>query len=353
MKKIFCILLIFTSCGGHGGGGNSEFILPTPAVNTSIEKVLGNLAFPTSIAFTPDGRMFFTELATGKVRVFGNGNLLEQPFIQLEAPPAGTTDGPVGLAIDPQYSSNRFVYVFHYSSEGGGSNRVTRFKDQASTGTEPLVIANQLPAGGHAGGKLAFGKDHTLFISTGDDGDPASAQDLSSLNGKILRKNRDGSDPQSNPLGNGLYALGFRNVFGLAVQPETGSLYASENGPDCDDEIDKILAAGNYGWREGQPCGDTDPSYLQPIIRIPTTIGLTGITFYQGNVFPEFKNHLFVADYNTGTIRRYVIADRSSSVLEEAIFYAGGSGPILDLAVSPDGILYFCTTEGIYRINRS
>lgn len=238
-----------------------------------METFLANLNFPVTMAFAPDGRLFFNELNTGQVRVVVNGVLQSQPFATLPVATAGER-GLIGLAFDPQFASNGFVYVMH--SDPSGVQRVVRFNDMNNMGVNPTVIVNNLPsANNHNGGNIGFGFDARLYITIGDSTNPANSQDSSSLAGKILRYNSDGTIPP-NPFGAGnpAFNLGLRNSFDFTFHPQTGTIYASENGPSCDDEINRVLAGGNYGWRPNYPCGDMDAAFntAPPVTRFNPVI---------------------------------------------------------------------------------
>ncbi|MFN8391570.1 MAG: PQQ-dependent sugar dehydrogenase [Bdellovibrionota bacterium] len=348
MKLRYSVLLpllavVMSGCGGGGGGGSDS-----AATGIKVEAVATGLSFPVGVAAAPDGRTFFTELRSGNVRIFQDGAVLNEPFATLQVPAEGA-DGLLGIAVDPDFASNGFVYVFQ-SIGNPVKNRVIRLTDSHGVGTALTVIVNDLPNGGHNGGKMAFGHDGSLFISTGDAAAPDSAQDPRSFAGKILHVSRNGEALSSS---SPIFALGFRNVFGMAVHPDSGTLYATDNGPDCDDEINRIEAGGNYGWRLSQPCGETDPQFVQPLFRINPTVGVTGATFYSGDALPELRENLLVGDYNTGTIRRFEVDDPSGGVNELAPLVPGNGSPVLDLTVGADGNVYFTGQDALYRISRA
>ena len=309
------------------------------------------LNFPVSMAFLPDGRLLYNELGTGKVRVIQNGVLRSEPWATLNVLNNGE-QGLIGIAVDRNYSTHPHVYVFY--SDPAGVNRVARFRDSGGFGVEKQIIIDNLPmALWHNAGNLVSGKDGRLYISVGDNTVPANSQTLSSKAGKILRYNRDGSIPADNPFGssNPVYALGLRNSFDLTTHPSTGTIYASENGPNCDDEINRIVAGGNYGWRESYPCGDADPAYRQPIRRFNPVIAPTGIVFYTASRFPQFTGSLLLVDYNEGKIRRFTVDEANGGqVVSSSVIFNGGLGSLLDVVQGPEGYIYFSTTSAIYRV---
>ena len=345
-------LALLASCGGDGGGGAVITPpAPPPSVAFRVETFLSNLDFPVTMRFAPDGRLFFNELRTGRVRVVVNGVLQAQAFATLPVEISGER-GLLGLAFDPQFATNRFVYVLH--SDPSGVQRVVRFTDDNGTGTNPTVIIDNLPsASNHNGGNIGFGPDGFLYVTIGDSLNPANAQDPNSLSGKLLRYNSNGTVVATNPFGanNPAFNLGLRNSFDFTFHPQTGTVYASENGPDCDDEINRVVAGGNYGWRPNFPCGDTNPMFIAPLVRFTPVIAPTGITFYTGTVFPQFTGSLFLADLNEGRVRRFVVNEAlQGQITSSEIVVNGGFGALVDIVQGPDGFIYFSSTTAIMRI---
>ncbi len=351
-KSLAVILLAFVTlpgCGGGGGGGGSG---PGTPLTLRSELIFSSPNFIVGLDVAPDGRIFFTELETGAVRILAETGLQAQPFVTLPVP-TGTAQGLLGVSIDPDFEENHWVYVY-VTTPHPLRNRAIRYREQNGAGVEPLLLIDNIPAGGHDGGKFAFDDEDHIFISTGDSDNPALSQQILSLAGKILRLNKDGSIPSDNPFpGSPVFSFGFRNVFGIAKDPRSGNLFVSENGPDCDDEINELIPGGNYGWRPGFPCGDTDPNFIQPIYRVSPSLGFTGITFYEGGVFPELRDSLLLADFNTGQIKRLRFDDNQPRLLlEEAVILPASGLPILDLKESPIGEILYTSTNGIFRLQR-
>ncbi|MEE9600683.1 MAG: PQQ-dependent sugar dehydrogenase, partial [Thermoplasmata archaeon] len=195
-------------------------LLPRPEKGVgelALESVQEGLAFPVSLAMTEDGRIFYNELREGGVRILRDGELLEQPFVSLDVVQLPET-GLLGIALDPSFATRPFVYLYYtYTSGDGISNRISRFRDLGDVAGPEEILLDNIPANSrHNSGRLLFGPDGKLYASVGDALDPDQAQDPSSLGGKILRMNPDGSVPQDNPLGDTYsYLVGIRNVFGM------------------------------------------------------------------------------------------------------------------------------------------
>ena len=321
-----------------------------------LEPVLSGLNFPVSMALAPDGRVFFNELRTGNVRIVdivgGAWKLHPAPFYHVDVGQV-VDQGLLGLVLDPNFSTNRFVYVYYVTSDGK-RNRLIRLKEVNGQGTEETPILDGLPANQiHNGGVLRFGPDGKLYVTIGEWNQSSLAQDINSLGGKILRLNADGSIPTGNPFGNSkVYALGLRNSFGMVFHPQTGHLWITENGPETNDEVNRIVAGGNYGWPIVRGIAN-DPRFRDPIVAITPTIGPTGIvTIPQNSLYPAtFHNNLLFADVNGGKLRRIVLAgpqrDQLGSV---SVVFEGGLGGLLDLIQGPDGYLYASGFNKIYRV---
>ena len=241
-------LVVVTASGCDGPAHPPAQIPPVPITlpdGFAAEIYTAGLQFPTSVAFPPDGsnRLFVNELQAGRVRIVQNGALLAQPFATVEtnttgAFPVAGENGLLGIAFDPDYSVNRYVYVTYATRTATGTfGTVARFTDVNNRGQDFTVLLDGIPsAPGHQIESLAFGPDGALYVSTGDAYMDGDVQNTGSFVGKILRLNPDGSLPADNPFpGSYTYAYGFRNCFDL-VFDVAGDLYSTDNGPDRDDE---------------------------------------------------------------------------------------------------------------------
>jgi glucose/arabinose dehydrogenase len=348
----------------HPPGGLPQ-ILPTPAPMSPppaaplrVEAVADGLNMPLGLAWTPDGRkLFFSEVKLGQIRTIVDGVLLPQPFITLPIVKNGET-GMLGLAVDPEYERNRYVYAYRSDPEQN-RNQVLRFEDrdgQAANQTEILkTVAISERGGAHNGGRIAFGPDGMLYATVGNGQSTKVGQDPCKLGGKILRVNRDGGRAADMPFAcTPSFALGFRNPFGMAFHPLTGALFVTDNGGKGRDELDLVRREGNYGHPvvEGIP---NDPRFVDPLWESgPVSMGPTGLTFYTGDRLPEFKNDLFLCGVHTGQLSQVRLAapsfDRVEAMSVEIL--RDQVDCRLDVASGPDGALYFTNFTRIGRITR-
>ena len=242
---IICISLIYL--------GSFNYVYGQEFENYKVETVAENLEVPWAIEFAPDGRIFFTERG-GNLRVIEDGQLNPEPVTILNV---GTVEGGLlGLALDPNFEQNHFLYLYYtYFEFPLTFNKVVRYTENNNSLSEELILIDKIPgAVVHDGGRLKFGPDEKLYVTTGDATNADSAQDLNSLAGKILRINSDGTVPSDNPFSDSpVFSYGHRNPQGLDWDPVTGKLVISEHGPSGErgfahDEINVIEAGKNYGW---------------------------------------------------------------------------------------------------------
>ena len=317
---------------------------------------------PTSMAFSPDGRLFVNEQG-GHVRVIKNGVLLDEPFLTISVN-SGTERGLVGIAFDPNFESNGYVYVYYTTSSDPIHNRVSRFTadaanpDIAAANSETILLDLERLGESmhHNGGSLNFGADGKLYIGVGYNTNDTNPQSLGTRLGKILRINPDGSIPSDNPFVNSnttgakgeIWALGLRNPFSGAMKPGTNTLYINDVGLRSWEEINLIEKGGNYGWPECEgSC--PNPDFINPIYPIeqPGEIrrAIAGGTFYEGTQFPEeLRDGYFFGDF-VGNHIRVLTPDNDGED-----FLSDTSTPV-DVDVGPDGSLYYLSfLEGAVHI---
>jgi aldose sugar dehydrogenase len=325
--------------------------------NTRVQQYKVNLDFPIDMAWVEHSKkIFFTEKNTGKVRILRKGRLLDRPCVDLAVNAQGER-GALGIALDPRYDDNHFLYVF-YTNAAPLENRVTRFtvRDNRCRNATHIVKGIDASASGyHNGGQLEFVRGK-LFVSTGEAHDPSAAQSLSNRLGKVLRYNRDGSIPGHNPFGDGsggrkpIWSYGHRNPFGLTHKPGGSQLFETENGPDCDDELNRIKRGQNYGWGANYRCGTqgVGSNPKPPLKRWSNVIVPTDPWYYTGRM-DKLSNDIYVGDFGGNRLHRLLINDKGSDVREDRVIFNASSG-ITDVSKGPRGWLYFATTNGIFRI---
>ena len=315
--------------------------LPRTALGAiETETVATGLTFPTNIALTPDGRIFFAERDTGQVRIIEDGRLLPQPFAGVGATGPGSElkeTGLLGIALDPNFASDPWVYVY-YSSPADGNNHLSRIRAEGNVAGPRENLLTLLPTANayHNGGDLAFGPDGKLYVTVGEGHEAGRAQDPNDLGGKILRLNPDGTIPEDNPFGadNPAYSMGHRNSFGICFDPTTGQLWETENGPSSDDEVNLIEAGENYGWPVLMGPGG-GARYRDPVLDFPEIIVPTGCAVWGGD--------LYFGDFG-GRLHRLDLPAAAPAADELVARFPAG---ITDLQVAPDGSLYVATADSI------
>lgn len=336
-----------------------ELQLPTGFIQNTI--LTGVNGYATCMAIAPDGRIFIC-LQNGTIQIVKNGDLLPIPFATFNVNLIGE-QGLIGIAFDPNFSTNRFVYV-HYTSPTptihGRISRVTASGDIAISGSEAVIL--DLPpalSDSHAGGEIGFGPDGKLYIGIGDDRNPSQAQSLTNPFGKILRINPNGTIPADNPffatttgINQAIWAYGLRNPYSFAFQPGTGRMHINDVGQDTWEEINLGLAGANYGWpvTEGPT---TDPQFKSPLFAYPHTgtnpirgCAVLGGVFYNPTTvrFPTtYVGRYFFSDWCEGWTAT-MTAQGEVSLFQE------GSFGIVDLAVGNDGRLYTLTWSGALTV---
>jgi glucose/arabinose dehydrogenase len=365
--------LNFASMQQYGAAQSQE----TVVIKT--EKVVANLGTcGVTFEFLPDGRILCGELRdvlsgqtarVARIRLIENNNLLPDPLLQLDIyadyknPPDNTVfdeRGLIGLALDPNFEENHYVYV-HWTylvdaETNQTARQIARFTLSENRLVDKMVILDGIPAAKqHVGGPLEFGPDGKLYITGGEAGEQRMAQNLESPLGKILRVNPDGTVPEDNPFaGKPFYTIGHRNSFGIAFHPLTGVPYISENGPNTNDEINMLQAGKNYGW-PAVIGNTTDQSYVSPIFDSGNgTIAPTELEFYTGDKYPqEMQNDLFFLAYNPRSLERLKLQAPDYDRVEARFSYPlelAGVGSYTDIELGPDGYFYVSDFKSIYKV---
>lgn len=329
---IVTIVTIFSvmglaSCDSVTGGVGSS---PSP-----VNPISRNLEIPWSLDFLPDGSIIFTE-CPGRIRLIdAEGNLRPEPLLEIREVVHSGEGGLLGITLHPNFSENGFLYVYYTYQSGGLANRVVRYRKEGLELKDRTVIIENIPASSvHDGGRIKFGPDGFLYITTGDASVSNLAQDRNSLAGKILRLKDDGTIPADNPfLNSPVYSWGHRNPEGLAWDEE-GKLWATEHGSSAMDEINLIQPGANYGWPVIR--GDeTAEGMRTPVLHSGnSTWAPSGATFFEGS--------LFFAGLRSGSLWEVKMDGNSLNLLRHL---EGQFGRLRAVVVGPDKLFYITTSN--------
>ena len=330
--------------------------LPADFTETQVGSNLSGT--PTAMDFAPDGRLFVC-LQEGRLRVIENGVLLATPFVTVTTTANGER-GLLGIAFDPNFASNQFVYVYYTVITAPIHNRVSRFTangNVAVAGSETVILElnNLSAATNHNGGAIHFGPDGKLYVGVGENANAANAQTVANRLGKLLRINADGTIPPDNPTSfpgiagtptgdnQAIWAVGLRNPYTFAFQPGTGRLFINDVGQSTWEEINDGIAGSNYGWSicEGA-CSPPNANFRDPLFQYghggTGGCAIVGGAFYNPaiNQFPaSYTGKYFFADLCSGWIR---LMDPSNNT---ASGFAANIDTPVDLKIGTEGSLYY------------
>ena len=338
---------------------------PTPAplsAKLHVETVVKGLEHPWGLTFLPDGIMLITE-RPGRMRIVDKAARLSKPLEGVPKVLARGQGGLLDVSVDPRFPENRFVYVsYSEPGENGVAGTSVARGRLGEAGLEDVqVIYRQQPkvsGPNHFGSRLVFAPDGSLFVTQGDRfAHRNQAQDLSSGIGKIVRINPEGSVPEDNPLVNRqgarpeIWSYGHRNIQSAAIHPQTGQLWTVEHGARGGDELNQPQAGKNYGWPiitygvdySGAKIGEgtAKPGMEQPVYYWDPVIAPSGMTFYTGDVFPDWKGSILVGSLNPGLLVRLVMKD--GRVAREERYLSELNERIRDVRQGPDGFVYLLT----------
>jgi glucose/arabinose dehydrogenase len=326
-----------------------------------IQTLASGLDHPWSLAFLPDGGILITE-RPGSLRLFRDGQLQADPVPGVPEVAARGQGGLLDIALHPDFAGNGLVYLSYAGpGEGGAGTEVARARFDGAALEDLEVIFRAEPkvgGGNHFGSRLLFAGDGTLYVTLGDRYRyMKEAQNLDNHLGSIVRLNDDGSVPEDNPFVGRedarpeIFSYGHRNVQGLALEPETGTLWAHEHGPQGGDEVNILKPGANYGWPaitygidySGAIISEKTeaPGMEQPVVYWVPSIAPSGMAFYDGDAFPEWQGDLFVGALAGRHLRRLEL-DGDEVVDQEGLLVGLGER-IRDVRTGPDGYLYVLT----------
>lgn len=381
---LLCSVCVIVSCDSANSGNNTT--TQPPATNNctisgtlppevlclesgmQIELVTNALTRPVKMVFAPDGRLFVNELNVnkptggheGRIRIIDNtGALLPTPFAAVDtiSPPQFET-GLFGIALSPNFTTDNFVYVMAAVPGAPNRQQVLRFTASGNVAAgPPTVIVDNLPVNStHNGGDLKFLPDGTLLVSVGDAGNSARSQTDGDLAGRILRYNANGTIPTDNPIpGDPEYVRGLRNSFDIALHPTTNGVFASENGPNVNDELNFIQVGKNFEW-ENPPPGLPGSQVGLRVALWPSVIAPTGLTWHDGTMFgTDYANSLFVCSYGDSRVIRLQMSGFGFTDVDAEVDFiqfvvSGIANKPLDILQAPDGSLYVSTESAIWRV---
>jgi glucose/arabinose dehydrogenase len=348
--------------------GPGPWVFDTAEQHRIRVSVVARLSHPWAIAFLPEGGMLITE-RPGRLRIVRDGVLDPQP---ISGVPPVRTDGNGGLmdiALHPQFAANGLVYLTYTKPVGNGRGAPALARGRLQNGSladvKDLLVTDAYDGNSGLNGRVTFGRDGKIYMSTGGNIRNV-AQEPSSLRGKVLRLNDDGSVPDDNPFVGAvghrpeIYTLGHRNTLGLIVHPHSGAIWQHENGPNGGDEINILSRGRNYGWPivsfgrdyPGPRISEhpTREGFESPLLVWLPAIAVSGITVYTSERFPAWKGNVFVGALRqggipgTGHLQRIVFNDRIEELRRESMLTELRQR-IREVREGPDGFLYVLTDE--------
>ncbi len=327
---------------------------PPPAnpVEIQTSPLVEGLIVPWEILWGPDGKIWMTE-RTGKISRVDTGTGVITPLLTVSEVAHQGEAGMLGMVLHPNFNNTPQVFVAYNYNNAGLREKIVRYTYNGTTLINPVIIQDNIAAANiHNGCRLAIGNDLKLYISTGDAAVPSLSQSSTSLNGKILRLNLDGTIPADNPTpGSAVWSKGHRNPQGLVFVNNT--LYSSEHGPDNDDEVNIIEKGRNFGWPDvhgycngGEASFCTTNNVKEPIQAWTPTIAVSGMDYYNHNLIPQWKNSLLVATLKNQRIYQLKLNSDGSAVTEVNEFFTNTYGRLRDFCISPDGKVFVSTSNG-------
>lgn len=356
------ILLAFAACSPTAeapGESPSPRLSTSPSVSPSPSfagyrsvEIASGLDYPLALTPAGDGRLFFAEAKSGRIRLWTPSGLKPSPVATIPVAKEGEF-GLVGLALDPQFAANSRMYAYFTVPDARGKsagNRVVRLVIAQESAQIEQTIVGDIPSSvdKHVAGRLAFGPDGFLYVAVGDTQRPDSAQDSGSLTGKILRVDTDGNAPGDNPFpGSRVWALGFRNPYGLAFDPLSKKLFAVENGPARFDEVNLIQRGANYG--HPIVSGPSSGRFTDPIWHSgDDSHGMSGISVVRNSPIPQVNDRLLFCTFDNGRLHSIPLDPEGNGGSESVI---EGVDCNLDVAGGPDGVIYIATGSSIFKLD--
>jgi aldose sugar dehydrogenase len=345
ISLIFLLMIVLSGCKDH------EY------QQTAGSRILRkDLNYPWEIIWGSDNQIWMTERG-GKISRIDPANGNTTFSFQVAEVEMNNEGGMLGMALDPNFQNNGFLYVvYDYRKAGTYTEKLVRFRFANNTLSNPFVLIDGIEASSnHDGSRLWITKEANpkIFMTTGDALNQSLPQNPNTRNGKILRLNLDGSIPSDNPFPNNpVWTYGHRNPQGLVMV--NNILYESEHGPDIEDEVNIIEKGRNYGWPNvNGPCDGNEVSFCQTNnIKQPiwssgsSTIAVCGLDYYNHDLIPQWKNSLLMMTLKNSSVRQLKLSADGKSISSTQTFFKDSWGRLRDLCISPSGKVYICTSNG-------
>ena len=347
MKKMLFLLFFFMSLCQIS---SSQSNLKTRNVATGLDT-------PWEIIWGPDNQIWVTE-RFGRISRINPTTGVITPLLTISEVRENGEGGLLGMVIDPLVRDNVtdvFAAYDYNNSSGSYQEKIVKYQFTGTTLVNPVIILDNISAAGiHNGCRLVISPDRKLFITTGDASTSSTAQNVSSINGKILRLNLDGSIPSDNPIRNSpVWSWGHRNAQGLVYAPLNNLLYSSEHGQNIEDELNIIQKGRNYGWGNVEGACDLaaektfcrDSNVVEPIAGWVPTLGVAGIDFYNHNNIPEWKNSILMTSLKGARLTVIKLSNDGLTAVSKTDFYTNTYGRLRDVCISPDGKVYIAVSN--------
>ena len=352
-KRIRSVLVIVLSAFTIVAFGSKVSVQGPAGRGLRVQPVVTNLDTVWGMIWSPDGEMWITE-RPGRVSRIDIRTNRRTDVGRIPVHEQGES-GLMGMAIHPDFPRQPWLYfAYSFPSQSGIGNRLVRTRyENGNLGPSETLVDNIGGRQIHNGSRLVIGPDRMLYMTMGDAGQMSTAQDKSSLNGKVLRLTLEGKPAPGNPFNNEVWSWGHRNPQGLAFDPGTGALFSTEHGPDSDDEINIIEKGRNYGWPAVRGfCNRPDEALfckandvVEPLQAWTPTVGISGAAFYDKDLIPGWKGSLIAASLTGRSLFRLVLSpDRKRIVRAERLF-ENEYGRLRDVLIGADGTVYLATSN--------
>jgi glucose/arabinose dehydrogenase len=311
--------------------------------------VINTLNTPWELVWGPDNYIWVTE-RFGRISRVHPETGEQQILITPSDVRQNGEGGMLGMVLHPDFNRNPFVYVvYNYDSPNGYREKLVRYRYENNTLSAATTLLENIPASSiHNGSRLLFTRDNKLLMTTGDAANTSLSQNLSSLAGKLLRINLDGTIPSDNPIPNSyIYTYGHRNAQGLAYHP-SGRIYLSEHGPAADDEFNQVIPNRNYGWPNVvgaiSSSAETDfamgKNIVEPVLAWTPTIATCDLEWYGNVAIPQWRNTFLLTTLKDQRLIALTLNEAGTAVVKEETFFNGRFGRLRAVLPSPDGRVF-------------